>query len=92
MFALGILSHMPCWPALSGTVSHSHLDLVKDRNSPDDLETKTRKQRNAPRVGGANAGHKTLFPHAELVARIRQEQDERCACAPLTAVCGLCMR
>jgi len=41
VFASRILSYIPCWPSLSDTVSDSHLDLVKDRNSPDDLEAKT---------------------------------------------------
>jgi hypothetical protein len=49
--ASGILSHMPRWPALSDTVGDSHLNLIKDRNSPDDLEAKARKQRNASHVG-----------------------------------------
>ena len=65
---------MPRWPALSNnTLSNSHLDLFKDRNSPDDLEAKTRKQRDAPHVGRADAGHERLFPYAELVARVRKE-------------------
>jgi hypothetical protein len=86
----GIFSYMPRWPALSDTVSDSHLDLVKDRNGPDDLEPKTRKQRDAPRVGRADASHERLFPYVELVVRVRQEQGERCVCTPLTAVRGLC--
>ena len=89
----GILSHLPRWPALSSnnTLSDPHLDLFKDRNSPDNLEAKTREQRDAPRVGRADACHKSLFPHAELVACVRKEQDERCVCAPLTAIRGFCM-
>jgi hypothetical protein len=83
---------MSRWPALSDTVSDSHLDLVKDRNSPGDLKAKTRKQRDAPHVGRADAGYERLFPYVELVARVRQEQDERCVCAPLTAIRGLCRR
>ena len=88
--ASGMFSYMPSWPALSVTVSDSHLDLVKDSNSPDDLEAKARKQRDAPHVSGSDAGHERLLPHAELVACVRQEQDERCVCTPLTAVRGLC--
>ena len=65
---------MPRWPALSNnTLSSSHLDLFKDRNSPDDLEAKTRKQRDAPHVDRADAGHERLFLYAELVARVRKE-------------------
>ena len=82
---------MPRWPALSDTIGDSHLDLVKDGNSPDNLEAKTRKQRDAPHVGRADASHERLLFHAELVARVRQEQDERRVCAPLAAVCGLYM-
>ena len=66
---------MPRCPALSNnnTLSDSHLDLFKDRNSPDDLEPKTRKQRDAPHVGRADVGHERLFPYAELVACVRKE-------------------
>ena len=69
----GILSHMPRWPALSDKLGDSHLDLFKDRNSPDDLEAKTREQRDAPRVGRADAGHESLFPYPELVTCVRKE-------------------
>lgn len=64
---------MSRWPALSNTLSDSHLDLFKDSNSPDDLEAKTRKQRDAPHVGRADACHERLFPYAELVACVRKE-------------------
>ena len=90
--ASGILSYMPRQPALSDTCCDLHLDLVKDRNSPDDLESKTCKQQNAPHVGRANAGHERLLFHAELVAHVQQEQDKCCVCPPLAAVCGLCRR
>jgi len=73
MLASGILSHMPRWPALSTTLSDSHLDLFKDSNSPDDFEAKTRKQRDAPRVCRADAGHERLFPCAEFVTCVRKE-------------------
>jgi hypothetical protein len=64
---------MPHWPALGNTPSDSHLDLSKDRNSPDDFQAKTRKQRDAPHVGRADAGHERLFPYAELVTCVRKE-------------------
>jgi hypothetical protein len=64
---------MPRWPVLSNTLSDSHLDLFKYRNSPDDLEAKTREQRDAPHVGRADAGHERLFLYAELVACVRKE-------------------
>jgi len=73
MLVSGILSHMPRWPALSNTLSDSHLDLFKDRNGPDDLEAKTRKQRDAPHVGRADAGHERLFPYAEFFTCVRKE-------------------
>jgi hypothetical protein len=84
-----ILSHMPRWPALSNALRDSHLHLFKNRNSPDDLEAKTHKQRDAPHVGRADAGHERLFLYAELVTCVREEQDECRACAPLTAIRGL---
>ncbi len=90
MLASGILSHMPRWPALSDTASDSHLDLVKDSNSPDDLEAEARKQRDAPHVGRSDASHERLFPYTELVACVRKEQAECRMCASLTAVGGLC--
>ena len=65
---------MPPWPALSNTLDDSHLDLFKDRNDPDD-ETKTRKQRDALRVGRADARHKRLFSVPALKRRICQQAD-----------------
>ena len=64
---------MPRWPVLSNTLSDSHLDLFKYRNSPDDLEAKIREQRDAPHVSRADAGHERLFLYAELVACVRKE-------------------
>jgi hypothetical protein len=82
--------YLPRLPAL-GYIhgDDTHLNLVKDRNGPDDFEAKARKQRDAPRVGSADASHERLLPYAELVARVTQEQDERRVCAPLTTVRGL---
>jgi hypothetical protein len=86
----GILSHLPRWPAPSYVrVDDPHLDFIKERNSTNDFEAKAHKQRYAPCVGGADAGHERLFRYAELVARVRQEQNERRVRAPLTAVRGL---
>ena len=55
---------MPRWPALCNRICGSHLSLVKDGNSPGDLESKTLKQRDAANVGRADPGHKRHFPHA----------------------------
>lgn len=86
----GILSHLPRRPAPSYVrVDDPHLNFIKDRNSPDDFEAEARKQRDAPRVGCADAGHERLFRYTKLVARVGQEQNERCVRAPLTAVRGL---
>ena len=51
--------------------------------------SKVREQRNAPCVGCADAGYERLLPYAELVARVRQKQEESRVSAPLTAVRGL---
>ena len=86
----GILSHLHRRPAPSYVrVDDPHLNFIKDRNSPDDFEAEARKQRDAPRVGCADAGHERLFRYTKLVARVGQEQNERCVRAPLTAVRGL---
>ena len=71
---------MPRWPALSDTVRDSHLDLVKDRNSPDDLKARARKLRDAPHVGQANAGHEKLFLRPSLShAYDRSRRSAACA-------------
>ena len=67
----------------------SKTEAVRTTSKP-----RLRKQRDAPHVGRADAGHESLFPlnHAKLVTRVRQEQDKRWVCTPLAAVNVLCGR
>jgi len=86
-----IFSYLPrSWPAPSYVrVDDPHLNFAKQGNRPDDFETKARKQRDTPHVGRTDAGYEGPLRYTELVARVRQQQDERRVGAPLTAVCGL---